>query len=436
MSGGIPCASQFLEHHLRGLDAALGDGVRAADTAGSARDTVRPGLGSPLPHLRRDWAHPCHIRTRTGLTPCHIGTGTGLAVATSAPGSGSPFHIGTGTGSAPATSAPGLGSPPATSAPGLGSPPCDVCSGNSLLPSKHSPRYAHVAFAPPPCCMFQRDASHASRWHVLRVTHVSVARTLATCAIDRRLSAATGSWRPTRSMRACARRSTHRRQRYPFGMVSHLARYHALHGIPPGMVSHPVWYPPQHGIARCMAAEHSYHSMHRSQSSGYHRLEPPWNRRGTRWNRPGTQNIGRTMAVATCCSVLHPGQVGMTGFHLCNFFDGSWRPEVRMPSAGPTYAECRPHLRRVPAPLTPSAGPTYAECRPHLRRVPARIHTCNAYQAARQADGLRGSHTRLRAPPGWFCCVCLFKRRCSTRLGQVLHQREGVALKEQFWSDR
>ena len=31
------------------------------------------------PHLRRDWAHPCHIRT-----------GTGLAPATSAPGPGSP----------------------------------------------------------------------------------------------------------------------------------------------------------------------------------------------------------------------------------------------------------------------------------------------------------------------------------------------------------
>ena len=33
------------------------------------------GLGSPLPHLCRDWAQPCHICARTGLTP-----------ATSAPG--------------------------------------------------------------------------------------------------------------------------------------------------------------------------------------------------------------------------------------------------------------------------------------------------------------------------------------------------------------
>ena len=39
------------------------------------------GLGSPLPHLRRDWAHPCHICAGTGLSP-----------ATSAPGPGSMPH--------------------------------------------------------------------------------------------------------------------------------------------------------------------------------------------------------------------------------------------------------------------------------------------------------------------------------------------------------
>ena len=38
------------------------------------------GLGSPLPHLHRDWAHPCHICTGAGLTP-----------AASAPGLGSPW---------------------------------------------------------------------------------------------------------------------------------------------------------------------------------------------------------------------------------------------------------------------------------------------------------------------------------------------------------
>ncbi len=53
---------------------------------------------SPLPHLRRDSARPCHI--------C---AGTRPAPATSAPGLGSPlWHICAGTRPAPATSAPGL----------------------------------------------------------------------------------------------------------------------------------------------------------------------------------------------------------------------------------------------------------------------------------------------------------------------------------------
>ena len=94
-----------------------------------------PGLGSPLPHLRRDWAHPLpHLHRdrarplphlhRDWARPCHICAGTGLTRATSAPGLGSalphlhcdsaqPCHICTGTGLcalSPAASAPGLGS--------------------------------------------------------------------------------------------------------------------------------------------------------------------------------------------------------------------------------------------------------------------------------------------------------------------------------------
>jgi hypothetical protein len=52
----------------------------AYDAAGRAPKHARPRRfcrGSPLPHLHRDWAHPCHICTGTGLTP-----------ATSAPGLG------------------------------------------------------------------------------------------------------------------------------------------------------------------------------------------------------------------------------------------------------------------------------------------------------------------------------------------------------------
>jgi hypothetical protein len=47
---------------------------------------VQAGLGSPQPHLHRDWAHPSHICTVTWLTPAHIFTRNGLTPATSAPG--------------------------------------------------------------------------------------------------------------------------------------------------------------------------------------------------------------------------------------------------------------------------------------------------------------------------------------------------------------
>jgi hypothetical protein len=121
---------------------------------GLSAATSAPGLGSPLPHLHRDWAHPPPHLHRDWAHRCHIGTGTRLTAATSAPGLGSPLphlhrdqahrcHIGTGTRLTAATSAPGLGSPlphrhrdrahrchigtgtglaPATSAPGPGSP--------------------------------------------------------------------------------------------------------------------------------------------------------------------------------------------------------------------------------------------------------------------------------------------------------------------------
>ena len=39
--------------------------------------TSAPGLGSPLPDLLWDWAHPCHICTGTGPTPFPICTATG-----------------------------------------------------------------------------------------------------------------------------------------------------------------------------------------------------------------------------------------------------------------------------------------------------------------------------------------------------------------------
>jgi hypothetical protein len=49
--------------------------------------TSAPGLGSPPPHLHRDWAHPRHICTGTGLIPPHLHRDWAHP-ATSAPGLG------------------------------------------------------------------------------------------------------------------------------------------------------------------------------------------------------------------------------------------------------------------------------------------------------------------------------------------------------------
>ena len=52
--------------------------VRAG--TGLTPPTSAPGLGSPLPHLRRDWAHPCNIctgtdRARPSPAPAQLGAG-------------------------------------------------------------------------------------------------------------------------------------------------------------------------------------------------------------------------------------------------------------------------------------------------------------------------------------------------------------------------
>jgi hypothetical protein len=149
-------AEVVCEHHWSTPVSSCGGQQRVS---GSPPATSAPGLGSPLPHLHRDWASApglgsSRATSAPGLgSPCHIRTGTGLAPATFASGLGSPLphlhrdwarpcHIRIGTGltlpqlhrdwAHPATSAPGLGSPlsqlhrdwahPATSAPGLGSP--------------------------------------------------------------------------------------------------------------------------------------------------------------------------------------------------------------------------------------------------------------------------------------------------------------------------
>ena len=46
-------------------------GKRATRTC-TGHSTFAPELGAPLPHLHRDWAHPCHSCTGTGLAAAYL----------------------------------------------------------------------------------------------------------------------------------------------------------------------------------------------------------------------------------------------------------------------------------------------------------------------------------------------------------------------------
>ncbi len=72
-------ATPVLSNRGAGLPSRLVSSVRVSGRTRGRLSTSAPGLGSPRPHLHRNWAHPSHI--------C---TGTGLALPTSAPGLGSP----------------------------------------------------------------------------------------------------------------------------------------------------------------------------------------------------------------------------------------------------------------------------------------------------------------------------------------------------------
>jgi hypothetical protein len=58
-------------------------------------------MNSPLPHLHRDWAHPCHICTRTGLTPATFALGLNSPLPHLRRDWAHPCHICTGTGLTP-----------------------------------------------------------------------------------------------------------------------------------------------------------------------------------------------------------------------------------------------------------------------------------------------------------------------------------------------
>ncbi len=88
---------------------------------GLAPATSAPRVGSPLPHLHRDWGRPSHICTGTGVAPPTSAPGPGLPLPHLHQEWAHPFHICTGTGAAlphlhcdwahpcsPATSATGL----------------------------------------------------------------------------------------------------------------------------------------------------------------------------------------------------------------------------------------------------------------------------------------------------------------------------------------
>ncbi len=67
-----------------------------------------PGLGSPVPHLHRDRARPCHICTGIGLARATSDSGMGSPVPHLHLDGAHPCHICTGTGLSPATCALGL----------------------------------------------------------------------------------------------------------------------------------------------------------------------------------------------------------------------------------------------------------------------------------------------------------------------------------------
>ncbi len=59
--------------------------IECSGVTGDSPEEV--SVGQPLPHLHRDWAHPCNICTGTGLTLTKSASGLG----SSAPGIGSPL---------------------------------------------------------------------------------------------------------------------------------------------------------------------------------------------------------------------------------------------------------------------------------------------------------------------------------------------------------
>ena len=92
-----------LRRHVHGCASQLGLGIGPRDRESfPCRACAKSKLGSPHPHLRRDWAHPMPHLRRDRTRRCHICSRTGPHLlrdrTTSAPG---PGHIRAGTGPHP-----------------------------------------------------------------------------------------------------------------------------------------------------------------------------------------------------------------------------------------------------------------------------------------------------------------------------------------------
>ena len=103
--------SRGIVHHAMGnFRHAVEDFTSAIDINPEAPDsyTLRGQVGSPLPHLHRDRACPCHICTGIGAHPTTSAPGPGLPLPHLHRNWHRPSHICAATGPTPATSAPRL----------------------------------------------------------------------------------------------------------------------------------------------------------------------------------------------------------------------------------------------------------------------------------------------------------------------------------------
>ena len=149
----------------RGCPAAGKQASHICTGTGLTPATCAPELGSPLPHLDRDWARPCHICARTGLTPAKSAPGLGSTLPYLHRDWPRPSHICIGTGPIRATSAPGLGS----TLPHLhwdSTHPCHICAGTGPIRATLTLLHRYRGWAHP-------------RFHTFTGTALSVVRLFA-----------------------------------------------------------------------------------------------------------------------------------------------------------------------------------------------------------------------------------------------------------------